>query len=312
MDKLNNKYLDFTKKPEFSDILTNPILDIAARFWEEERYKAFKVCYRSMRVIDDLVDDRKEGGVVLSESEIKQLEQMINIWLESFSKNLVSDDFQRALLDIKNRFNIPIWPWSRLAKAMIYDLHHDSFDSFLIFLRYSEGAAISPASIFMHLCGVKKENDSFKPPIFDIRDAARTLALFSYIVHIIRDFQKDQLRNLNYYASNQLTQFNLTQLDLRSVAEGGTIGPDFRSLMGRYHTFAEYYQKLARKKVDEILPLLEPPYQLSLEMIYQLYSQIFERIDVKNGSFTENELLPAPDEVKSRINRTIERFQPKN
>jgi hypothetical protein len=55
----NNTYIDFAIDVEFDKILTNPILDIAARFWEKDRYEAFKVCYRSMRVIDDLVDNRK-------------------------------------------------------------------------------------------------------------------------------------------------------------------------------------------------------------------------------------------------------------
>lgn len=44
---------------DFQQILTNPILDIAAHVWEEERYNAFKICYRTMRILDDLVDDRK-------------------------------------------------------------------------------------------------------------------------------------------------------------------------------------------------------------------------------------------------------------
>ena len=58
-------------KPDFQDILTNPILDIAARFWDDERYDAFKICYRSMRVVDNLVDDRKSSGDGISRVEIE-------------------------------------------------------------------------------------------------------------------------------------------------------------------------------------------------------------------------------------------------
>ncbi len=30
--------------------------------------------------------------------------------------------------------------------------------------------------------------------------------MFSYLVHIIRDFQKDQLNNLNYFADESIRQ----------------------------------------------------------------------------------------------------------
>lgn len=50
---------DFCHELDFQQILTNPILDIAAHVSEEERYKTFKICYRTMRILDDLVDDRK-------------------------------------------------------------------------------------------------------------------------------------------------------------------------------------------------------------------------------------------------------------
>lgn len=312
MENIPATFLDFTQKPDFKDILTNPILDIAARFWEDDRYDAFKICYRSMRIIDDLVDDRKSENEKLSAAEKKELETIIESWLERFQAGQASDDFQRALLDIKNKFSIPIWPWIRLSRAMIYDLYHDNFSSFLQFLRYSEGAAISPASIFMHLCGVRKSNNGFLPPSFDIRDAARTLALFSYIVHIIRDFQKDQLNNLNYFAVNRLKKHQLSKNDLQVVAKGGPIPDNFRDLMQEYFQFAGYYQKAARKKVDSILPHLNPQYQLSLEIIYQLYSQIYERVNIKTGDFSETELQPAPDEVKSRIDKTIAGFSVKN
>ena len=47
-----SKHLDFVHDLDFEQILTNPILDIAASIWEKERYDAFKICYRSMRVIE--------------------------------------------------------------------------------------------------------------------------------------------------------------------------------------------------------------------------------------------------------------------
>ena len=62
MTPSKDQTLDFAREIPFDEILTNPILDIAARVWEQDRYDAFKICYRSMRRLDDLVDHRKETG----------------------------------------------------------------------------------------------------------------------------------------------------------------------------------------------------------------------------------------------------------
>lgn len=312
MQKIDTSYLNFLEKPEFNDILTNPILDIAARFWENDRYDAFKVCYRSMRIIDDLVDGQKAGGHTLTNIEKKQIEDIIRNWTDDFSNGKRTDNFQTALLDIKDRFKIPLWPWMRLSKAMIYDLYHNDFTSFLVFLRYSEGAAISPASIFMHLIGVSQNDAGYSVPKYDIRLAARHLALFSYIVHIMRDFQKDQLEGLNYYALNQLEIFNVKKEDLKNAAESGELSDNVRKLFKTYYNFASYYRTKARKTIDSVLPLLAPRYQLSLEIIYSLYNQIYMRIDVSNGNFSESELLPTASDVKSQIDNTVAEFNKKN
>ena len=312
MSKLDQTYLNFLAKPEFEDILTNPILDIAARFWDDERYDAFKVCYRSMRIIDDLVDDQKASGHTLTQSEKKQLEHIITVWTEDFSKNKKTDEFQKALIDVKDKFQIPLWPWVRLSKAMIYDLYHNDFKSFLTFLRYSEGAAISPAAIFMHLIGVSKVDSLYTSPNYNIRYAARHLAVFSYLVHIMRDFQKDQLAGLNYYALNQLEICSVTKIDLQIVAEDEIVTANVRNLFSRYYGFASYYRTQARNTMNQILPLLAPRYQLSLEIIYSLYNQIFMKIDVQKGNFSESELLPSKPEVKALIDLTVEDFNKKS
>ncbi len=306
----NSKYIDFTKKPDFQQILTNPILDIAARFWEDDRYDAFRVCYRSMRVIDDLIDERKATGERIGGEEKNEMVRSLTMWADSLLQNKPGDDFQEKLINTVERYRLPTWPWERLLKAMLYDLDHDGFASLRVFLRYCEGAAIAPASIFMHLCGVRKENGHFAAPEFDIRKAARPLALFSYLVHIVRDFQKDHTDGLNYFAEDIMRSLDLNTASLKNIATGGDITPGFRNLVGQYHRFAGYYRKLARNSVDQIRPRLAPPYQLSLEIIYNLYLQIYERIDITNGRFTTDELNPSTAEIQDRIYDTVSSFKP--
>jgi len=309
MAKLNKKNkLDFARGLDFSEILTNPILDIGARFWEDERYAAFRVCYRSMRKIDDLVDERKAEVGVISESEIRQMRALLYDWLDTVKRGKTSDPFIEEFLFYINKYKIPLWPWERLVRAMAYDLSHNGFNSFLTFTRYTEGAAIAPASIFMHLCGLTNKNDNYHAPVYDIRLAARPLAIFSYLVHIIRDFEKDQKENLQYFTDNLLNRFLLDFSDLRRIAETQQIPPAFRELMAEYVRIGEYYRVRARQVIERIMPHLEVRYRVSLEIIYQLYFQIFERIDPVNGSFTARELQPSPEEIDRRIRRVIENF----
>jgi phytoene/squalene synthetase len=295
-------------KPDFHEILTNPILDIAARFWDDERYDAFKICYRSMRVVDDLIDNRKATGHRISKVERRQFTSMLNDLVEAIGGATPCDSSTKELIETRARFLIPLWPWQRLSKSMIYDLHHDGFRTFPIFLRYSEGAAIAPASVFMHLCGVAKENGCYLAPQFDIRKVARPLALFAYLVHIIRDFQKDQHNNLNYLADALIVENGLNRQKLREIADGGNITPGFRKLMGKYYNFAEYYRRKARWAIDKTGVYLEQRYIISLEVIYNLYLQIFERIDLQRGGFTTAELSPSPEEVQNRVSLTISSF----
>lgn len=302
--------LDFATQLDFSAILTNPILDIAARVWDEDRYQAFRVCYRSMRRIDDLVDEPKSAGVRLGASEAAAMSEQMTQWLQSIRSRDPRDNYSRQFIDTLDRYAIPLWPWERLCRAMIYDLTHDGFPTLLAFLRYCEGAAIAPAAIFMHLCGVRAARGQFQAPPFDIRIAARSLAIFSYLTHIMRDFEKDQRNHLHYFADALMADSGISRAELARVAETAVPTPAFRHLMQTYQHVAEYYRVRARRILDTTLPLLEPRYQLSLELIYQLYLQIFERVDTVRADFSEISMQIPPDLLQKRIMATIEHFQP--
>jgi phytoene/squalene synthetase len=292
---------------DFQQVLSNPILDIAAQVWEGNRYAAFKACYKSMRLIDDLVDDRKIAGG-LTEGEKQLLVSRVNSWLYSLENNGSDESMQGSLLGVMSEFKIPLWPWIELSKAMIYDLRNDGFKTFNDFLDYSEGACVAPGAIFMHLCGIKRGSNGFEEPRFNVREAARPIALFSYLVHVVRDFQKDQLNNLNYFAGDLMEKHGLSAFDLREAARLGKASDELRGLMRDYYDFAGRYRIEARESLDKIRGHLGSRYQLSLELILGLYSQIFERIDVDNGSFTELELNPSPAQVNKRITRIVSSF----
>ena len=47
---------------------------------------------------------------------------------------------------------------------------------------------------------------------------------------------------------------------------------------------ADEYREKTYDIIREIKPLLEPRYQLSLEIIFDLYLMVFERIDLKTAN----------------------------
>jgi phytoene/squalene synthetase len=191
---------------------------------------------------------------------------------------------------------------------MVFDIHHDGFRTFDEFLDYAEGASNGPASVFVHLCCLDKLQGEYIPANLVISDVARPCAIFSYLVHIIRDFQKDQFNNLNYFALDILEKNGLTAEQLKQIAFGGEIPEGFRTVVREYKMLAGKYMAATEKMLKSLDGKLEPRYLLSLRIIFQLYIQIYERIDPDNGKFTLAELNPEPEEVKARVEECIQKF----
>ncbi|NWJ52820.1 MAG: squalene/phytoene synthase family protein [Bacteroidetes bacterium] len=310
MNTLTESYIEIFNSISFEKIKDHPNILIAARFWDDERYDSAKTCYKFMRAIDDLIDNHKANNTVIAENEKDQFIANVDDWITSIISATNNSPIQKELIDTLDKFQIPLWPMEAFAKSMIYDIHHDGFPTVQAFLDYSAGASVAPASIFVHLCGIhKKENGQFIEPRFDVKETATPCAIFSYLVHIIRDFQKDQFNNLNYFADDLIEKNGLSRQKLRDIAYGATIPQGFRNMIYEYYILADEYRKKTWQVIDAISPLLEPRYRLSLEIIFNLYLMVFERIDVKKGSFTTEELNPTPDEIKERVHSTIVNFE---
>jgi phytoene/squalene synthetase len=309
MNSQTDKFLEIFQSIDFHKIIDHPNILIAANFWEEERFYAAKICYKFMRTIDDLIDNHKTKNKLIKPEERKMFEADIYEWLKMIIVSKEINPLQKELQETIDKFKIPLWPMEAFAKSMIYDIHNDGFSTLESFLEYSRGASVAPASIFVHLNGIQKVNGIYKEPPFDVRWAATPCAIFSYLVHIIRDFQKDQLNNLNYFADDQIIKFGLTRETLYEFAEGTPVDEKFRNLIRHYYMLADEYRIKTYEVLKAVKPLLEPRYRLSLEIIFNLYLMVFERIDVENGRFTTEELCPITDEVKERVYSTILNFE---
>lgn len=308
MNSQQKEFLEIHNSIDFHKINDHPNILIAANFWEPERYDAAKTCYKFMRTIDDLIDNYKAKHKIIAPSERKKFEKNVDEWLKLIIGSEEFNPVRSELIDTIEKFKIPGWPLEAFAKSMVYDIYNDGFPTLASFLEYSQGASVAPASIFVHLSGLTGKNGSYYKPGFDVKEAATPCAIFSYLVHIIRDFQKDQHNNLNYFAADMMIKNGLTREELRDIAHGGSISNGFRNMIQEYCDIADEYRQLTFEVIRKISPLVEPRYRLSLEIIFSLYLMAFEKIDIENCSFTAIELNPTPEETKTRVYETIMNF----
>jgi len=80
-------------------------------------------------------------------------------------------------------------------------------------------------------------------------------------------------------------------------------------MIATYCTLADTYRKNTLKVMEDIFPMLEPRYRLSLQIIFNLYLMVYERIDIKNGNFSTEELNPSAMEIRQRVYDTITGFR---
>lgn len=304
----SEQFIEIFNSIDFNKILDHPNILIAANFWDNERYCAAKTCYKFMRAIDDLIDNHKANKRMIADEERDQFVADVNKWLGTIVINEVCNSEKVELTRTIEKFKIPLWPLEDFARSMIYDINNDGFPNLKAFLDYARGASVAPASIFVHLCGLTLKDGHYQDPLFNVKEAAKPCAIFSYLVHIIRDFQKDQFNNLNYFADDLIKENGLTRQDLNNIAHGAPVPDGFRNLIKEYYTLANEYKVKTRDVIRVISPMMEPRNQLSLEIIFSLYQMVFERINVEKGNFTAYELNPAPEETRQRVWDSIMKF----
>ncbi len=306
--KTREQFMTLFESIDFEKIIDHPNILIAANFWDAERFRAACVCYKFMRRLDDLIDDYKAEHNGIAQPERAGLEADVRQWLQVLNQTGRTTVAGNELAETIDRFRLPVWALESFAVSMMYDISHDGFATLDDFIRYSAGASVAPASIFVHLVGLQEDNGSYSDPPFDVRQTALPCAMFSYFVHIMRDFRKDQLNSLSYFADEVMARHGLTRADLRNIAHGSPVSNGFRAMMKEYCEIADSFRLSTLSSMHDICPLLEPRYRLSLEIIFELYMMVFERIDPEKGSFTTEELNPTPAETRKRVKAVIDRI----
>lgn len=305
--KAGNQFTAIFESIDFEKIIDHPNILIAANFWDNERYCAARTCYRFMRALDDLIDNHKAEHRGISTDDRESFTADIRQWMSMLDRGLNISPFNNELGYTVERFRIPRWSLEAFAESMQYDVTHDGFATIEDFIKYSGGASVAPASIFVHLAGLQEKEGVYLDPPFDVRSTAEPCAMFSYFVHIIRDFRKDQLNNLSYFADDIMLRHGLSRSDMNAMARGASLSAGFRAMMSEYLAVADRYRLETLRVMEQVCPLMTPRYRLSLEIIFELYMMVFERIEPDRGTFTTEELNPTPAETRERVRRVIGR-----
>lgn len=175
----------------------------AARLLSTPRQDFFFATYAAMRVIDDFVDERFLTQPP-EDREIGRGEALRAV--SDWSSQCVSfqaapgplhPDLVAALAATAGRSDLGPWPWPALAEAMRADVEEREMRSWEDFLRYCDGATVAPAAIFIYLLAAEPEPErGFRYHLAVApRDHAVDLAIYCYIVHILRDLAKDAARS---------------------------------------------------------------------------------------------------------------------
>ena len=176
-------------------------MERAAAALDDTRYSIFCATYASMRVIDDFVDDE---FLALPKREAARTNavETVTFWRDNAIAALVDgvapsdkDPFQKTHAALAATSHVAIVdpePWENLSAAMIRDVVEAPMNSWQDFLAYAEGATAAPAAVFIEILALEKQNGRLKstllgPAVEHIRNSAILL----YLVHIMRDLEKD-------------------------------------------------------------------------------------------------------------------------
>tara|TARA_B100000676_G_scaffold178281_1_gene175060 strand:+ start:5147 stop:6112 length:966 start_codon:yes stop_codon:yes gene_type:complete len=194
----------------------------------------FYPAYCAMRLIDDEVDEGFLGqGDAGRAASRGAMATRVEAW-RSFALDAVAGTYNSGSASgdddtIFTAMNASLGtgemgpgPWNGLADAMQRDVEERPLATWGDFLDYTEGAAVAPASVFVYIlaCDVKRDGSSRLSLNRDCADYARHLAIFSYLVHILRDLKADAERAPQHLTlpDDLLAESGLSKMSLQRAA----------------------------------------------------------------------------------------------
>ena len=272
----------------------NANFSYAATLLPTKKREFFYASYAAMRIIDDIVDD--EFLALDEHNRQTSREEYLSI-LKNWLKQVCSlNDATEGPLDIRvitalkhtvGKSDMGSDQWKDLARSLQLDILECSMVSWSDFINYCEGATVSPASIYIYISGSSYEpSDGYK---YNLKKSpryfAKNLAIYCYIVHILRDLAKDAKGSMRLITipDEVLKEVKLTRSSIQK--EVISKSKKISNLADLLSEKAKSYQGKGHSEIEELYPVLGNREALALRGLIGVYDKLFSVACKKSTEF---------------------------
>lgn len=244
------------------------------------RRNFFVAIYAAMRRLDDFVDEEFLTQDTETKNRVREFgRSCVSDWLAQMrgsEGSFLQDFIVSAARETVGRSNLDLDLFSQFATSMTDDVEERELQSWQDFVDYCTGATIAPTSIFIFMlaCVLNADErviyryDLPRPPEYYATD----MAIFCYIVHILRDIALDALQTTRLITipTDFLSAASLTIADLRSCVNARKyerLLPLANLLLQK----ADFHLDRGRGRTAELIKFLDRDERASLERLYSVY-----------------------------------------
>ena len=270
----------------------NNLSQAAARLREAEKRALFYVTYAAMRVLDDAVDVRFLSLPAPERQRRRpQVLALIDRWSEQVAMATAGrraegpEAFEPAVFGLLaehlSKSEIGLGPWQALARSVRRDAQEIRPATWADLLDYCEGACVAPGAVFLYIlaCRVTAGGRTRVSLPRPVTDHARSMALFCYLTHILRDLEQDARGNpqLLTFPDDLLARAGLSLPAFVAAAraqEVAALAPVTSFMVGQ----AEHFGAQARQDLAELAGTLGREEGGVLQDLFERYVSTFEGV----------------------------------
>lgn len=267
-------------------------LSLISKGLSKPRQNLFAPCYASMRLVDDMVDERFLSlNDVDRKGEKDSYLDRLSAW-EEMSVNATEGIYEHSRYNFKlpenvagavfrglsqtlGRSDLGSEPWTTMATAMRRDVEEKPILTWHDFEEYGWGATVSPTAVFLYILTCKYDG---KADLYtgrngcDLMTQARSIGLFCYLVHIARDLVKDAQKNKQLLTVPQEILKETSRSD--SLLSKDEVTFVTREVLVK----AKSYIADLEIQRDDLLTQMNLPNQLIFKSLLGLYMGMYEKL----------------------------------
>jgi phytoene/squalene synthetase len=284
-----------------------------SRQLSRHRHNFFVSIYAAMRTVDDFVDENFLAKNAIDRSVAREgARSYIRGWLAQMNGdtgNVLDEFFVEAIGHTVHRSDINLDYFAHFAQSMTDDVDEREFCKWSDFINYCTGATISPTSIFVYMLSCRITRNSQISYHYDLPQDpdyyAADMAIFCYIVHILRDLALDALQSkrLITIPTDILSAASLTLEKLRMCVrekEYDKLLPLANILLEK----ANFYLERGRLRTTELYKFLGNDEKLALERLYKVYEVLKESFESDYSNYLSNS-VEIQHETQEKVWNTI-------